>query len=397
MPVFVHRLQIRQYKSIARCSVSLGSFSLLVGPNGSGKSNFLDALRFVADALRTTLDHAVRDRGGIQEVRRRSRGHPRNFGMGLDVIIPDGLGGSYAFLVGATANGGFAVLRESCRLGPHHYAVQEGRLESASIDMRREIEPDRLYLTYASTFPEFRPLYDALSRMGFYNLNPESLRALQDPDPGDVLLRDGRNAAAAVRQLKESNLPAFDRMVEYIRAIVPGVESVEPKPLGPKETLEFRQQVAGDEHPWRFLASNMSDGTLRVLGILVALYQGQSNGKARVPLVGIEEPEIALHPAAAGKLMDALLETARRGQVVVTTHSPDLLDHTAVTADHVLAVDMRKGETLVSKIDEAGRTAVRDRLYTVGELLRLGQIEPDARAFEEATSQMDLFPDVPQS
>jgi predicted ATPase len=69
----IRRVVIRNYKSIAACDVELGPLTFLVGPNGSGKSNFLDALRFVSDALRDTLEHALRIRGGIREVLRQSR------------------------------------------------------------------------------------------------------------------------------------------------------------------------------------------------------------------------------------------------------------------------------------------------------------------------------------
>ena len=64
-PRLVTRVALRNYKSIAACAVHPAPLSFLVGPNGCGKSNFLDALRFVAEALRFSLDHALRDRGGI--------------------------------------------------------------------------------------------------------------------------------------------------------------------------------------------------------------------------------------------------------------------------------------------------------------------------------------------
>lgn len=85
----ITRVRLRNYKSIAACDVSLHAFTILVGPNGAGKSNFLDALRLVADALRNSLDHALRDRGGVSEVRRRSGGHPNNFGIRLDFRLID--------------------------------------------------------------------------------------------------------------------------------------------------------------------------------------------------------------------------------------------------------------------------------------------------------------------
>ncbi len=56
-PRLVTRIALRNYKSIAACDVQLAPLSFLVGPNGSGKSNFLHALRFVAEALRFSLDH----------------------------------------------------------------------------------------------------------------------------------------------------------------------------------------------------------------------------------------------------------------------------------------------------------------------------------------------------
>ena len=87
--------------------------------------------------------------------------------------------------------------------------------------------------------------------------------------------------------------------------VVPGVHSVDVEKFGHNETLGFRQDVTGDKYPWRFLANNMSDSTLRVLGMLVALFQGDQDAQKRVPLVGIEAPETALHPAA-GVLLDGL-------------------------------------------------------------------------------------------
>src|SRR4030065_2679777 len=95
---FLERVALRNYKSIRECDVDLGSLTLLVGPNGSGKSNFLDALRFVAESLRTTMAQALRERGGIKEVRRRSRGHPTHFMIALEMVLPSGENASYRFL-----------------------------------------------------------------------------------------------------------------------------------------------------------------------------------------------------------------------------------------------------------------------------------------------------------
>lgn len=76
MHPFIRKVTVRNYKSIAVCELTLPGLAFLVGPNGSGKSNFLDCFRFVSDSLKTSLDHALRDRGTIKEVRRRSGDTP---------------------------------------------------------------------------------------------------------------------------------------------------------------------------------------------------------------------------------------------------------------------------------------------------------------------------------
>ncbi|MER2624044.1 MAG: AAA family ATPase, partial [Accumulibacter sp.] len=86
-PVFLTRVVLRNYKSIGYCDVRLNPLTYLVGANGSGKSNFLDALHLVRDALAGSLDNALNERGGLNEVRRRSSGHPTNFGIRLEFAL----------------------------------------------------------------------------------------------------------------------------------------------------------------------------------------------------------------------------------------------------------------------------------------------------------------------
>jgi predicted ATPase len=102
------RVRLKHYRSIASADVSLGDLLLLVGPNGSGKSNFLDALRLTSESLQTSLDQALRSRGGVAEVRRRSTGHPAHFTIDLE-FRGEGLEGEYGFEVGAVKGGGSAL------------------------------------------------------------------------------------------------------------------------------------------------------------------------------------------------------------------------------------------------------------------------------------------------
>ena len=395
-PTLISRVVLRHYKSIAQCSVALHPLVFLVGQNGAGKSNFLDALRLVTESLNTSLDHALRDRGGINEVRRRSSGHPTHFGIRLELTLPNGKSAVYAFRVGAKPKGGFEVQREECRIFSNaalddgcFYDVAQGQVKSSSMKAPPPAASDRLYLVAASGLPEFRSVYDCLAHMGFYNLNPDEIRDMQPPDAGDVLHRDGRNLASVLDKLPAASR---ERVVEMLAKVVPGVMSVDVRHVGKKETLEFRQKVGSNEAPWRFLAENMSDGTLRALGVLAAISQISEDASKAVRLVGIEEPEVALHPGAAGVLRDALRAASRIMQVLVTSHSPDLLDDKAISDPHILAVTMTAGETLIGPVDEAGRSAIRDKLYTVGELLRLNQLNPDEDAVRNVSPrQLELF------
>ena len=209
---FITRVTLRNYKSIAACEVQLRPLMFLVGPNGAGKSNFLDSLRFVADALNSSLDHAIRDRGGINDVRRRSGGgHPNHFSIRLDFILPEGATGHYAFRISARPPGEYEVQREECRLWSAQFPTQEeyfhvknGTVTEKSVGVAPAATKDRLYLVNASGLKEFRPVYEAFSQMGFYSLNPDKIRDLQAPDPGDLLIRDGSNLTSVLAQLSSN-------------------------------------------------------------------------------------------------------------------------------------------------------------------------------------------------
>lgn len=386
----IRRVQVRNYRSLDEVVVELGDLTILVGPNGAGKSNFVDSLSFVADAVTSTLSRAVQLRGGIDGVRRRSAGHPTNFGVRLEFALGDNRLATYAFEVAARSQGDFAVKRETCRVITGgvisaSFDLREGEFREAPAGLRPRIQPDRLGLTVLSAADEFRPVFDFIAGMRFYSLVPDHIRDLQDPDTGLSLKRDGSNAASVLREVRARSEDDYDRICRLLGKVVPGTTGVDSEHVGSKETLKFRQEV-GTKFPWTFPALNMSDGTLRVLGLLLAVFQHPAP-----PLIVIEEPESTVHPGATEVLMDVFKEGQRRSQLVLTTHSPDILDSNKVRDDQIRVVTARSGKTAVSPLSTVSREAVRRGLYSPGELLRANSLTPDLSTSEQLSADLDLF------
>jgi len=392
--IFLKRVSLRNYKSIANCDVRLLPLTYLVGPNGSGKSNFLDALHLVRDALSGSLDNAMNERGGLSEVRRRSSGHPTHFGIRLEFQLPSGDEGYYAFMVGALPSGGYEVQKEECSIGGKakgpYFHLEKGKIIRSSESTFPAVTSDRLALVSASGLAVFRPVYDALTAMGFYNLNPKIIRDVQKPQDGRLLKPAGENIASVIGHLVRTNPSAIRIIEEYLNAVVPSVKGFEREVVGPMETLAFQQDMAGAKHPWRFLAQNMSDGTLRALGILTALFQGNTDHSPS--LIGIEEPETALHPAASAALREALGRASDHTQIIVTSHSPDLLDDISITPEKILVVVAEEGATRIVPLADGSRNAIRDHLCSAGELLRLNQLNAEpVDVSKPSPKQGDLF------
>ncbi len=375
------RVRLRQYRSIAEADVKLGRLLLLVGPNGSGKSNFLDALRLLSESLQTSLDQALRSRGGVAEVRRRSTGHPTHFSIDLEFSGP-GYEGEYGFEVAAVKGGGFRIARENCgvwfdartgegqRYADARFRVEKGVLADQSEPVMPPVNDRRLYLVSAAGLDAFQPVFDGLAGISVFSLTPDVMRQPQTPDSGEFLHRDGANIASVLHRLDRADKA---RVEAYLHQIVPGMREVSRSELGNGETLEFAQDVPGAKNPWRFQAQSVSDGTLRALGVLVALFAG--TGQTLSP-VGIEAPESALHPAAVCVLLDVLRDASERRQVIVTTHSSDLLDRHDFELAQLRAVRSIGGETKIGALDAAEALAMSEQLYTPGELLRTDQLLP---------------------
>jgi predicted ATPase len=387
---FISRVRIKNYKSIASCDVRLGPLTILVGPNGSGKSNFLDALAFMARALATTPEEAIDERGGLGEILRRVPHQADSFTLGIEATVPwwpakPELVAAYEFeigRIGAPWRGrGFEIIHEECVLrgdgGTSRFHAEHGVAEIDPLRVRVHAAEDagRLFLSSLGGQRPFNRLYAGLSRPRFYNFDTETLRRPQ-PSATRPLLHHSGEALGDVLAALASDKPASKARIDaYLSAVVQDASAVEVHRAGGYMTIALKSGIDGEE--FEFGPLSMSDGTIRAVAVLAALFQPEAlNGS--LPLVGIEEPETALHPSAAGVLFDALTEASEHVQVIATSQSSDLLDREDLDVDAVRPVAMRDGLTVIGGVDHVSREIVRQKLYTLGELMRGDQLAPEA-------------------
>ena len=136
----------------------------------------------------------------------------------------------------------------------------------------------------------------------------------------------------------------------------------------------------------------MSDGTLRALGILSSFFQ-----KSIPTLIAIEEPESTIHPEALGSILDVIRSYARSTQIVVTTHSPELLDAKWIRSENLRIVTWKHGVTRVCSLGKASVKALQEHLMGAGEQFRSNALraeEVDVFA-ENDDGQLELFEELP--
>jgi predicted ATPase len=400
------------FRSLGSAELNLASLTALVGPNGAGKSNVLDVLRFLSDAVRHGLEAAVAERQGFGSLRRWSRGRPRNVGFFLDTETGDAEQSWQLILTHDTA----AEFRVKSELGwsfplrqdldrvdarwleLHSFfeRLEEGdpKRQLAALHLREYISESREVFKKRASFElkngawvkdplaangasppptwrpalseitksdaRFRPLVDELSRIAVYSLFPPTLRQPQNPDPTRPMRRHGENWASTLRALDRERQGA--ELLAALGRIVGDIDDYRVTAVGGFLIPEFRHGVQNGRERW-FGAAQESDGTLRIAALLTALLQ-----EPPPSLIGIEEPELAVHPGALPILVDYLKEASQRTQVVITTHSPELLD--LLPPESLRVVERVDGATTVRDLAADQKELLRKHLYSTSDLLR---------------------------
>lgn len=397
----IRRLVLRRFRSIRADTIDLSNPLFLVGKNGCGKSNVIDAFAFLGECMNVPLHTVFANRGGINAVRYRSgsRSRPGDFAMRVDFSFSNGIpmAGWYAFNIRALPDYTFSVVREKCSISAgsqkHWFNRQAAHFETNVAGLSPALEDAALALPIIGGSQEFAPVVRGLGRMRVFSIQPAKVQELQEPDAGANLKSDGSNLASVLQLLSREDKKKLERLCKILGTIVPDTTNVRTVKHGKRLSLEFTQEWKSDGQAKsvKFEAFSMSDGTLRALGILSALFQ-----KSIPTLIAIEEPESTIHPEALGSILDVIRSFAKNTQIVVTTHSPELLDAKWILPENLRIVTWSEGVTQVRPLGKASKTALQDHLMGAGEQLRSNALraeEVDVFA-ETDDQQMELFEDV---
>ncbi len=392
----LRRIWARNFKSIRNLDLELGPLTVLVGPNASGKSNVLDVIRFIKDALDTNLDSAVTSRHGIEAVTRTNpEGESGEVEVGFEVRH-GGFSMRYDFVLG-NREGIYRVNSETATvtpgdegLKPIEFELRDGYVVKPKGFDDDEFDDSQLALPFLthilfrtrarSTKSRYRSRYATVrqvdetikfvKRMQFYRLFPDAMREPRRLMNPHLLAEDGQNLASVLREMIKSDSPYLGEIKTSMAQVVPGLNDLLVDQSGGYLVAKLLHGSSDNGGPgsW-FDLSQESDGTVRLLGLLTAFYQDMPNS-----LIGVEEPELTIHPGALAVLADVMVEASSRTQVVATTHSPDLIERLPI--ESLRAVEMRDGCTEVGHVSATQSKAVINGLFTSGELHSMEGLVP---------------------
>ncbi len=409
-PIHIESLKISGYKSIDAFEIkNVGPFSVFAGANGCGKSNFFDALDFFSEVFRTGLDNALRLHGGMGSITTQNGAPTRtkpSLTLELACKVP--------INIGRTSSSIHSLLSEELTfpiksrmfikrtetpfiLGedPQEYITDDkpdwiakivykifiSRLatgsyfftESLLLDHDTMLKvapdtsngPDRIVEHWSDMYHVFQKVHSyrdsCLAIVGFkslakwlreWNLFRISSSDIKYPVRAAMddsrLNTSGNNLASVLKKL-ENNPAAREEIIDWVRLIVPSVRSVKTT----KQHIDGSTGIvfSEGETDQQFPAHLMSDGTMYLLGLLVAVIDNQDK---KGPIL-IEEPERGLHPHAIRELVNFFREYAQEGPPIwLTTHSESLVRQLKV--DELWIVDKEGGKTTMHRADDDGLT-----------------------------------------
>ena len=317
-------------------------------------------------------------RGGMSALHCWFADHREPISIHLEFEDPESVSSGTYIL---TFNGGGGAAGQSEKLylstvdvtGPkkHFFEVVDGQLIKSSLKPNPETpDSNQLYLSQLArlnpavkTLRKIKMVHDLLAKMSFYDLKPDTLRqpqALLTPFP---LLETGENLASALLELQKREEEYL--ITESLDVIVDGLTGYNVEQLNGH--LVTKLHYAFHNGHTRAISSQLRDeaaGTIRMLALLTALYQD------RFPaLLAIEEPEKTLYTTALGVCSELLDEAKLRYQVLITTHSSDLIND--FEGDSFLVVEKEAGITKIGPLIKFQKDILSQKNFLAGELMQM--------------------------
>ena len=341
----IESIEIKNYRLFRHAKLShIARLCVLVGANGTGKSTLLDVFSFLKDALAMNVSKAVSKRGGFKELA--SRGFATEpieltLQFRLEITGKERLV-TYLLRLEPDSTGRAVVAREILRykrgasgkpfhfldfaLGEGYAITNEEDFSKPDEDLTREVQaldaPDILAVKGLGQFDRFKAasaLRLMIENWHISDFHVSDARPSQEDGFAEHLSSRGDNLPLVANFLFEHHPKAFARILDAMKARVPGVSLVEPRQTEDGR-LVLRFQDGSFKDP--FIARHVSDGTIKMFAYLVLL-----NDPQPYPLLAVEEPENQLYPELLPELAEEFRAYARRGgQVFISSHSPDFLN-----------------------------------------------------------------------
>jgi predicted ATPase len=379
----IHRYSIQNFKSIIDVSVDLSPVTVLVGKSGTGKSNFVESLRCLRDLL-------VSQRG-IGEVQERWSGirpaslpdGPTRFDIQFSI---GGIDGEFRYTLSMDKEGPQSPpLEERLELGSkclfHQVAERNSHRQMVRWHVEPELfsvpQPGSIALGRIPSITEVVIAYTALTTgIGCHAFSDAVLSRTAQHESASGLDDNATNYLDALKDIVSDlqDLSVRSGMLAALKRVNPSVSSVELNDLQRPSHAVVGHKFDGKTLPLQMLQE--SAGFRRFYAHLLALYQ-----RPPKQTLIFEHPEDGIHPGALALLAEEFRAAPEsgRGQVILTTHSPQLLDH--FDAEQIRVVELQGLETRIGPLAIEQKEAIRDKLLDPGELLTVdpARIQEGAR------------------
>ena len=371
------KLMVKNYKSLKDITVPLQSLTVLAGPNAAGKTNILDALSFVSDLARGEDPLGSRGRDFRPLV---WGGYPANVCFTIEGTFQAEKDQEEPFLysVEMRADGSQLVIeKEACllartqdvllrRTGLKSWEVLRGGKQQANGTLPNWSQSAFVPIGTDHKDKELTAIRSVLTDCVFYDFIPHAMKQWQRLNRETRLSASGDNIAALLHSIQRAESPLYQDILDRLRAAVPRVEFIETDLTEGENPLTYVQlREKGIPRPIK--SFNISEGTYRILGLILALFSPNPAG-----LVSIEGPETNVHPHLMLPVAENLIGASETIQVIATTHSPLLLDQ--LPAKSLIIVESRDGATVCRPVKGMKGLKEAQNILSLGEQYRSGML-----------------------